>query len=278
MPDLMQAVLGGMLDDLRVEIYDSALPGDGNWMYVSSPGFRALSLEARDAPAYALLRRAEAGGHVWTLYFEATPRFLAGIDRSTPLAVIGAGLLITLVLTLFTAKLLVSESRAQEASLRDSLTGLYNRRFLDETLGREEERARRYGGTIGVIQFDLDRFKDLNDSRGHDAGDALLQAVARLIESQTRGEDVACRYGGEEITVVLPGASLADAQARAEQLRVGIAALEVVHRGEKLPTVTTSAGVAAFPQHGEDMVSVLRQADQALLRAKNEGRNRVIVA
>lgn len=275
MVDLMQGVLGDLGQDVHLEIYDSALPSAANWMYVPMPGNRALAVMPAE---YSKHRRLEVGGRVWTVYYEATPAFLARVDHNAPWLILGAGAVVTLLLAIFTGRLLTSESRAQEASMRDALTGLFNRRYLDETLRREEDRARRSGATIGVIQFDLDRFKWLNDSRGHDAGDAILRAVAERILAQTRTEDVACRYGGEELTVVLPGASLADAQARAEQLLKSVEAMTVENRGETLPTVTLSAGVAAFPQHGGDMGAVLRQADQALLKAKQDGRNRVVVA
>jgi diguanylate cyclase (GGDEF)-like protein len=275
MLDLVQGVLGDSAADVRVEVYDGAVPGAANWLYLPTTGHRAVDAMPGE---YSKRRRIEVGGRVWTMVYEATPGFVARIDQDAPFLILAAGALLTLLLGALTTRLLMSEARAQEASMRDSLTGLFNRRYLDETLKREEERARRSNTTIGVIQFDLDRFKNLNDSRGHDAGDMVLKAVAGVIESQTRTEDVACRYGGEELTVVLPGASLADAKARAEQLRSAVEALQVVQRGETLPTVTISAGVAAFPEHGADMNAVLHQADQALLRAKQQGRNRIIVA
>lgn len=275
MPDLMMGVLGDALDYLDLEIYDGALPTKDNRLFASTIAFRAL---AADPGAYATRRHVEFGGRLWTLFYAPTPQFLSGIDRRTPLLILAAGLLITLALTAGTARLLNAESRAQEASMRDALTGLFNRRYLDEAMKREQGRARRAGSTVGVIQLDLDHFKTLNDVHGHDAGDAVLRAVATLIDAQTRGEDIACRYGGEELTLLLPEASLSGTVVRAEQLREGVAGLQVVHHGERLPQVTVSAGVAAYPQHGPDLNGVLRQADQALLRAKEQGRNRVIAA
>lgn len=163
-------------------------------------------------------------------------------------------------------------------SIRDPLTGLFNRRFLDEALPLEEGRARRSGGGFGVVMFDLDRFKQLNDTCGHDAGDAALRAFAKLLQGSVRSGDIACRYGGEEFVLVLPGLSLADAVHRAERIRWALSRQLLEHCGEMLGPVTVSAGVAAYPDQGSDVATVMRAADRALYRAKENGRNRVEVA
>ncbi len=163
----------------------------------------------------------------------------------------------------------------QELSISDPLTSLYNRRFAQETLTREIHRAHREQDSIGVITFDIDFFKRVNDRFGHDAGDAVLKAVAEELQSSVRGGDIACRMGGEEFAIMMPGASLSVARQRAEELRSAIAALRVRHSQIDLPAVSMSCGVAAFPDHGVTADALLRAADQALYRAKEAGRNRV---
>lgn len=166
----------------------------------------------------------------------------------------------------------------RQQSIRDSLTGLFNRRYLDETLPREILRAARTGSTLGVMMVDIDYFKQLNDTHGHDAGDAVLSALGRFLQHHVRGDDIACRYGGEEFTLILPGASLDAVCDRAEQLRVGVHSLVVRFNNTQLDTITLSLGVAMWPQHGETEGLLLQAADAALYRAKQGGRNRVEIA
>ena len=163
----------------------------------------------------------------------------------------------------------------RELSISDPLTSLYNRRFAQETLTREIHRAHREQGSIGIITFDIDYFKNVNDSYGHDAGDAVLKAVAAELQVSIRGGDIACRMGGEEFAIMMPGATLKVARQRAEELRAAIAALRLRHAQVDLPAVSLSCGVAAFPEHGVSADALLRAADQALYRAKEAGRNRV---
>lgn len=166
----------------------------------------------------------------------------------------------------------------RQQSIRDSLTGLFNRRYLDETLPREILRAARTGSMLGVMMLDIDHFKQLNDTHGHDAGDAVLSALGRFLQHHVRGDDIACRYGGEEFTLILPGASLNAICDRAEQLRVGAQSLVVRFNNTQLDTITLSLGVAMWPQHGEIAEAVLQAADAALYHAKQGGRNRVEIA
>lgn len=163
-------------------------------------------------------------------------------------------------------------------SIRDPLTGLFNRRYLEETLERELRRAERIGHPVGVIMLDIDLFKQFNDTFGHDAGDAVLGAIGAVLEQRIRKEDIGCRYGGEEFLIVLPDASLEDTAARAEELQEAVKALNVVHRGRPLGSVTLSMGVAVFPKHGDVMEALVRAADTALYRAKQSGRARVAIA
>lgn len=168
--------------------------------------------------------------------------------------------------------------RMRQQSIRDPLTGLFNRRYLDETIQRELKRALRTRQPIGVIMFDIDHFKRFNDTYGHDGGDTLLRHVGALLQTNIRQEDIACRYGGEEFTLILPGATLQQTVQRAEELRLRVADLYVQHHGQSLGTVTASLGVSCFPEHGSSDEQIIKAADQALYAAKRGGRNRVVAA
>jgi diguanylate cyclase (GGDEF)-like protein/PAS domain S-box-containing protein len=163
-------------------------------------------------------------------------------------------------------------------SILDSLTGLFNRRYMEETLDLEFARSARGHRPIGIIMLDIDHFKPLNDARGHDAGDAVLRELADVLRSRVREGDIACRYGGEEFVLILPEAPLELVQRRAEELRDEVKRLGISHRGRPIGSLTISAGVAAFPDHGKTAAAILQAADAALYRAKAEGRDRVIVA
>lgn len=163
-------------------------------------------------------------------------------------------------------------------AIRDSLTGLFNRRYLEESLERELRRAIRRRSTLGVILLDLDHFKDFNDTFGHAAGDMLLRELGQFLLTHIRGEDIACRYGGEEFLILLVEASLEDTVQRAEQLRQGVRHLSVRARSETLGSVSLSLGTAVFPDHGDSVEALLRAADAALYHAKATGRDRVSVA
>ena len=166
----------------------------------------------------------------------------------------------------------------RQQSIRDSLTGLFNRRYLEESLSLEIQRAKRNNSPFSVIMIDLDHFKRFNDTHGHEAGDAVLQALGGFLQRHVRAGDIACRYGGEEFTLVLPGSTLALAQQRAEELSEGVRSLHVDFNGSSLGPFSLSAGVATFPNHGEGAEMILQAADMALYKAKNEGRDRVMVA
>jgi diguanylate cyclase (GGDEF)-like protein len=159
-------------------------------------------------------------------------------------------------------------------ALRDALTGLYNRRYMEDVLERYVNLASRNGNSVSAIMIDLDHFKRLNDEYGHAVGDAVLRETASAIVGALRPSDIACRYGGEELVVLLPDASLEDAVAKAETLRARVETLTEVH-GTR---VTASFGVAAIPETSNDAVDVLTMADAALYRAKQGGRNQVVAA
>jgi len=170
-------------------------------------------------------------------------------------------------------------TRLRYESIRDPLTGLYNRRYMDESLKRELRRASRNGLPLSVIAIDVDNFKDFNDSYGHGAGDLLLRKVADYLHDHIRSEDHACRQGGEEFLLIFPHAPPEQAVERAEQLRLGVRSIAVVPHSEGSErSVTVSMGVAAYPEHGANSADLLRAADQALYRAKARGRDCVGLA
>jgi len=160
-------------------------------------------------------------------------------------------------------------------SICDPLTGLFNRRYMEETLERECSRANRNKSSVAIVMVDLDHFKRFNDSFGHQAGDALLRALGDLLKRYTRSQDIACRYGGEEFALVLTDTTLDGTFKRAEILRQQVKQMSVEDDGKLLGGVTVSMGIAMYPEHGTTMVEVLRASDQALYAAKREGRDRV---
>jgi diguanylate cyclase (GGDEF)-like protein len=173
------------------------------------------------------------------------------------------------------ANLRLRETLRSQA-IRDPLTGLFNRRYMEETLDRELKRSTRTGSPIAVIMMDLDHFKDYNDTFGHNAGDELLSALGNLVKSEIRGEDIACRYGGEEFLLIIPGTSMEVGMERAELLRLAVKEMHV-HQGGLKP-ITLSLGVAVYPIHGGTGLDLILAADAALYQAKRAGRDRVIAA
>jgi len=165
-----------------------------------------------------------------------------------------------------------------EQSIRDPLTGLYNRRFLEEFLLRELARADRKKHALSVITLDIDHFKRINDTLGHGAGDVVLRRVGLLLQGYVRESDIACRVGGEEFSLLLPEASMQIAAQRAENIRGGVHDLRLKYDGHNLGSITISLGVAAFPEHGTTPDALVRAADQALYDAKSRGRDRVASA
>jgi diguanylate cyclase (GGDEF)-like protein len=180
----------------------------------------------------------------------------------------------SLAFTLTTLKLKV---RLREQSIRDPLTGLYNRRYLEEVAHREFQRAARWGHAVGVALFDIDHFKEFNDEHGHDAGDAVLAQLTRFIGSRLREGDLAFRIGGEEFLLLLTEADAMTTLAKMEGFRGEVETqLLVKHRQLNL-SVTISAGIAAFPADGGCLEDLMKAADRAMYRAKAGGRNRVMM-
>jgi len=168
------------------------------------------------------------------------------------------------------------QSDLREQALHDPLTGLYNRRYLSEAIEREIAIAEREQKSLSVIVMDLDHFKDVNDTYGHQVGDQYLISFAALLQSRIRKSDIACRYGGEEFLLVLPAVSLEDAVKRAEEIRQAYANTTLPGRGIN-KQVTISMGIATYPLHGEESEEIVIKADKALYMSKENGRNRVNV-
>ncbi len=172
-----------------------------------------------------------------------------------------------------------AEKKLIEQAIRDPLTGLFNRRYLEESLEREISKTLRDKTVLSVLMLDADHFKNFNDSFGHLAGDLVLRELSTLLLKYSRKEDIACRYGGEEFVLVLPGTTTEVAVERAEVLRATVENQEPLsHHGQILPNVTVSIGVATLPHHGTDIDEILSTADDALYEAKNKGRNRIETA
>lgn len=180
-------------------------------------------------------------------------------------------------ITLAVANLRLRENLRNQ-SIRDGLTGLFNRRYLEETLEREIHRAAREKAPLAIIFIDIDHFKSFNDEYGHEAGDAVLRQLGAFLTSQVRYEDIACRYGGEEFVIVLPDAAFGIAAARAEGMRAGVKGMNVQVGGKTLRGITLSLGVSAIPEFEPTGEILMRAADAALYQAKAEGRDRVVVA
>ncbi len=168
------------------------------------------------------------------------------------------------------------ESLRHEA-IRDALTGLFNRRYMEESLRQEIRRAKRNGGYVGLIMLDVDHFKHFNDTHGHDTGDVVLQSLAKLIQEHIRGGDIACRYGGEEFLLILPETSLTTSVQRAQELLEEVRKLRIVYQGRYF-SITISLGVSAFPEHGAEIQELVNSADMAMYQAKNNGRDQAAIA
>lgn len=221
-------------------------------------------------PTYCCVPMVARGKAIGVLYFSPA--------ETEPLMPVQHQLAITVAqqIALALANLKLYETLHNQ-SIRDALTGLFNRRYLEESLTQELHRAQRSQHTLSLIVIDVDHFKRFNDTFGHDAGDAVLRELGKFLQDNVRGSDIACRFGGEEMVLILPGAALADAQQRAEQLRQGVKQLTIKHH-QSLGQVTISLGVACFPDHADSRAALMKAADAALYQAKAEGRDRVVTA
>jgi diguanylate cyclase (GGDEF)-like protein len=276
MHDLMRGILDdGVLQVLDMQVFDGEARPEAE-LIDTRTAWRATASDA--APIFSRRVSFPMPGRNWTIQFVSRPAFDANLREDRPWSLLVAGIAASLVLFALTALLVAAWNRAHELSMRDPLTGLYNRRYLEETMGRELPRARRMGQSVGVIVLDIDHFKRLNDTYGHDAGDLVLERTGELLRASTRNSDIACRFGGEEFAIVLPGATLAIARNRAEAIRVGLESMRVDFDGQSIGPLTVSAGVAALPPHSQDWGFTMHQADRALYTAKQAGRNKVVAA
>ena len=166
----------------------------------------------------------------------------------------------------------------REQSIRDPLTHLFNRRFLEESFGRELLLASRKKQSIAILFLDLDHFKRFNDTFGHDAGDMVLRSLADLFRNFFRATDICCRYGGEEFAIILPESTSQLAAVRADALRSEVKSLRLQYKKQSLGPLTISVGIAAFPEHGSTSEELLKIADQCLDESKSRGRDVVTVA
>jgi diguanylate cyclase (GGDEF)-like protein len=169
-------------------------------------------------------------------------------------------------------------AKLESQSIRDGLTGLFNRRFMEEALERELHRAARRNTSLAVLMLDVDHFKDFNDTFGHEAGDVVLREVGSCFLQSVRNEDIVCRYGGEEFVIILPEINLDMALQRSEKIRDEISRLRVLFKGQPLSHISLSVGLAMYPDPAHGVDELLRMADHALYDAKRAGRNRTIVA
>jgi diguanylate cyclase (GGDEF)-like protein/PAS domain S-box-containing protein len=176
----------------------------------------------------------------------------------------------------------IANIRLREAlrnqSIRDALTGLFNRRYLEETLEREVHRTARANQALSVTMMDVDHFKSFNDTFGHAAGDAVLHEIGVFLHRNTRADDIACRYGGEEFVLIMPNADAEATRIRIEQIRLGVKELRIMYGNKPLGPITVSAGIATFPAHGSSSQQIMSAADAALYEAKKGGRDCVVVA
>jgi diguanylate cyclase (GGDEF)-like protein/PAS domain S-box-containing protein len=163
-------------------------------------------------------------------------------------------------------------------SLQDSVTGLYNRRFMEEAIKLQILRAKRAHSPLSIVMMDIDHFKQINDGYGHDTGDAVLRGLADLLQRSIRQSDVACRFGGEEFILLLPDTPTEVAERRAEALRVAVEKMALQYDGKTLDQLTVSLGVATYPDNGLTLQALIKVADTALYNAKETGRNRVCLA
>jgi diguanylate cyclase (GGDEF)-like protein len=175
-----------------------------------------------------------------------------------------------------TAELRSANERLSTQAISDPLTGLYNRRYLADFVERELSRTRRGGHKTVFAMIDIDHFKHINDTFGHEAGDDVLRALSAFLRAQIRQEDLAFRYGGEEFLLVLPCATFDGIPGRIEKIREQITLVTIDHLQHPLPPITLSIGVAIFPDHGDSADEVIRCADAALYLAKEGGRNRAV--
>src|SRR5450432_1178465 len=250
--------------------------GHPHWSQSSDEAIRCAHLKESTLGKYlcvSLIAQGDTLG-VLQLGYPATIDDARKFDETTEQRL---GMAAASQIALSLASLRLRES-LRDQSVRDPLTGLFNRRFMQECLDREMLRVTRKNRSLAVIFIDVDHFKRFNDVYGHEAGDEVLRAMADFFRSHFRGDDVICRYGGEEFAIILPESSAQDAANRAELLRVAARSLKLKHNDLTLDPVTLSAGIAGYPEHASSAAELLQVADACLYEAKRSGRDRIILA
>ncbi|HEY1985093.1 MAG TPA: diguanylate cyclase [Terracidiphilus sp.] len=229
---------------------------------------------AGEAPERYLCRPVVAHGNtLGMIYIQcATDDGVQSVEKHTD------GLRQLLQITGMSIATLNLRTRLENQSIRDPLTGLFNRHFMQISLERELSRANRRNQSLAVFMLDLDHFKRFNDQHGHAAGDSALKAIAEIFQSNTRPEDIVCRYGGEEFTIILPDLNAQTADDRAESIRRAVNSLYVPLGRLVASDFAVSIGIAVYPQDGESADLLLQRADQALYSAKHKGRNQVVLS
>jgi len=277
----------------ELQIYEAGEGAARDALLFDSAAPRAAASAPDEFSRYEVTRRLAVGDREWRLRIVPRKDPVDLLDKAGIAAILAALLAISALLFWLMTSVAISESRGaelaqrnreaallrerlQEQAMRDKLTGLYNRHYVEEWFGLELRRAQRHGWSIAAIMLDIDHFKGFNDTFGHEAGDLVLRELAGALGRTTRGSDVASRYGGEEFLVLLPECPFDAALRRAERMREEVAKLELRYGDKPLGPVTVSLGVAVFPDHTKESEELLRCADEALYAAKQAGRNRVV--
>jgi len=239
-----------------------------------SAGVACAHLAEMPASDYLCLPMVGQGETLGTLHLHFPPSDREVSEMQASRQRLAASAAAQIALSLASVKL---REKLRDQSIRDPLTGLFNRRFMEESLQRELIRARRKNHPLSVLFLDIDHFKRFNDTFGHDAGDLVLQSAAELLTGFFRGDDIPCRWGGEEFAVILPDSTSQNAATRADELRSEVKKLNLRYRNVALAQITVSIGVAAFPEHGSNCEELFRIADRCLYQSKSAGRDRVTV-